>query len=104
MAFSRGRRTEDDGAARDFEAGAYQIFECGLPRGGVKERIGCHTTRKTFGYHFYKQYHDLVKLQRILGHSSTRDTLVYIGMIDDEVDESLRHFKLLGGVRRQKRP
>ena len=63
---------------------------------GVKERIGCHTTRKTFGYHFYKQYHDLVKLQRILGHSSTRDTLVYIGMIDDEVDESLRHFKLLG--------
>ena len=37
-----------------------------------------------------------MKLQRILGHSSSRDTLVYIGMIDDEVDESLRRFKLLG--------
>ena len=75
---------------------AYQILNAVCRAAGVKERIGCHTTRKTFGYHFYKQYHDLVKLQRILGHSSTRDTLVYIGMIDDEVDESLRHFKLLG--------
>ncbi len=75
---------------------AYQILNAVCRAAGVKERIGCHTTRKTFGYHFYKQYHDLVKLQRILGHSSTRDTLVYIGMIDDEVDESLRHFKILG--------
>lgn len=75
---------------------AYQIINEVCREAGVKERIGCHTTRKTFGYHFYKQYHDLVKLQRILGHSSTRDTLVYIGMIDDEVDESLRRFKLLG--------
>lgn len=75
---------------------AYQILNTVCRAAGVKERIGCHTTRKTFGYHFYKQYHDLVKLQRILGHSSTRDTLVYIGMIDEEVDESLRHFKLLG--------
>ena len=75
---------------------AYQILNDVCRAAGVKERIGCHTTRKTFGYHFYKQYHDLVKLQRILGHSSTRDTLVYIGMIDDEVDESLRRFKLLG--------
>lgn len=75
---------------------AYQILNRVCRAAGVKERIGCHTTRKTFGYHFYKQYHDLVKLQRILGHSSSRDTLVYIGMIDDEVDESLRRFKLLG--------
>ena len=75
---------------------AYQIINEVCRAAGVKERIGCHTTRKTFGYHFYKQYHDLVKLQRILGHSSSRDTLVYIGMIDDEVDESLRRFKLLG--------
>lgn len=75
---------------------AYQIINEVCRAAGAKERIGCHTTRKTFGYHFYKQYHDLVKLQRILGHSSSRDTLVYIGMIDDEVDESLRRFKLLG--------
>ena len=75
---------------------AYQIINEVCRAAGVKERIGCHTTRKTFGYHYYKQYHDLVKLQRILGHSSTRDTLVYIGIVDDEVDESLRGFRLLG--------
>ena len=29
---------------------------------GVKERIGTHTLRKTFGYHHYKKYNDIVLL------------------------------------------
>lgn len=40
---------------------------------------------------------DVVSLQRILGHNSQRDTLVYIGVIQDEIDESLRKFRLVGG-------
>lgn len=60
---------------------------------GIQERIGCHTLRKTFGYRYYKATDDIVSLQRILCHSSSRETLLYIGMIQEEIDNSLRGFK-----------
>jgi len=75
---------------------AWQIINKICRAAGVKDRIGCHTLRKTFGYHYYKMTGDVVSLQRILGHNSQRDTLVYIGVIQDEIDESLRKFKLVG--------
>lgn len=75
---------------------AYQIINTIAHEAGIEERIGCHTLRKTFGFHYYKMTNDIVSLQRILGHSSRRDTLVYIGVIQDEIDESLKKFKLVG--------
>ena len=78
----------------------YQIINQIARQAGIQERIGCHTLRKTFGFHYYKMTGDVVSLQRILGHSNRRDTLVYIGIIQDEIDESLRKFKLVGGGRR----
>lgn len=75
---------------------AYQIINSIAREAGIKDRIGCHTLRKTFGYHHYKQFGDIVSLQRILGHDNRRDTLVYIGIIQDEVDERVKRFKLLG--------
>ena len=76
---------------------AYQIINMIARAAGVRDRIGCHTLRKTFGYHYYKMSGDIVSLQRILGHNSQRDTLVYIGVVQDEIDESLRRFRLVGG-------
>jgi integrase len=73
---------------------AYQIINRVARAAGIEERIGCHTLRKTFGYHYYKQYHDEVGLQRILGHDNRRDTLVYIGITADEIDEKLAGFSL----------
>lgn len=78
----------------------YQIINYVARKAGIQERIGCHTLRKSFGFHYYKMTGDVVSLQRILGHSNRRDTLVYIGVIQDEIDESLRKFKLVGGKRK----
>lgn len=75
---------------------AYQIINTIGRAAGVRDRIGCHTLRKTFGYHYYQMTHDVVSLQRILCHSSSRDTLVYIGVIDAQIDESLKRFRLVG--------
>ena len=75
---------------------AWQIINQICRAAGIKDRIGCHTLRKTFGYWYYKMTGDIVSLQRILGHNSQRDTLVYIGVIQDEIDESLRKFRLIG--------
>lgn len=72
----------------------YQILNEIFREAGVKDRVGNHTLRKTFGFHYYKKYGDVVSLQRILQHSSNRETLLYIGIRDDEIDESIRGFSI----------
>lgn len=75
---------------------AYQIINSIARQAGIRDRIGCHTLRKTFGYHYYKMTGDVVSLQRILCHTSQRETLLYIGVVQQEIDESLRKFRLVG--------
>lgn len=50
--------------------------------------------RKTFGYFHYQQYHDIAMLQAILNHSSPSITLRYIGISQDEIDQSYSNFSL----------
>ena len=50
--------------------------------------------RKTFGYHHYKQYKDVVILQKIFNHSSQSITLRYIGIEQDDIDMSYQNFEL----------
>lgn len=61
---------------------------------GVKSKISTHTMRRTFGYHHYQQYKDSVILQKIFNHSSSRITLMYIGVEQDEIDWSYKNFEL----------
>ncbi len=61
---------------------------------GVQTRVGTHTMRKTFGYFYYKQYNDVVLLQRILNHSNPAVTLRYIGISQEEIDVSYNNFEL----------
>lgn len=51
---------------------------------GIKQNIGTHTLRKTFGYFHYQKNHDIVFLQRLFGHSSALITMRYIGIADEE--------------------
>ena len=60
----------------------------------IKIHAGTHTMRKTFGYHHYRQFKDLVILQKIFNHSSAKITLIYIGVEQDEIDKSYRNFEL----------
>lgn len=77
----------------------YQIINKIAKEAGIEDRIGCHTLRKTFGYHYYKMTGDVVSLQRILCHSYQRETLVYIGVVQENIDESLMKFNVLSGKR-----
>ena len=79
----------------------YQIMNRIAKQAGIEERIGCHTLRKTFGYHYYKMTGDVVSLQRILCHSYQRETLVYIGVVQENIDESLMKFNMLTGKRKR---
>lgn len=56
--------------------------------------IGTHTMRKTFGYHHYKQHKDIAMLQEIFNHSAPSITRRYIGITQDEINETLNNFRL----------
>ena len=60
----------------------------------IKVNVGTHTMRKTFGYHHYKQNNDVALLQKIFNHSSPAITMRYIGIAQEEVDESYINFEL----------
>lgn len=51
----------------------------------VPVQIGCHTMRKTFGYHYYQRNHDPSILQKWFDHSSPAITLIYIGIAEDNL-------------------
>jgi integrase len=71
----------------------YQILReaaeaCGIPR------IGTHSMRKTFGYHFYRRTKDVAALQGLLGHKNPSVTLRYIGILQDDLDTQMRGFQI----------
>lgn len=56
--------------------------------------LGTHTLRKTFGYHFYMQYKDIVTLQKIFNHSDPSITLHYIGVEQSHINRMIKGFKI----------
>lgn len=63
---------------------------------GIVRKVGCHSMRKTFGRLYYEQTKDLVGLHQML-HSGKGDptiTLIYIGVIDEQVAQSRKKFDI----------
>lgn len=56
--------------------------------------LGTHTLRKTFGYHHYMQYKDVVMLQKIFNHATPEMTLRYIGYEQENINKSIKNFKI----------
>lgn len=56
--------------------------ECGI------DYIGTHSLRKTFGYWLYKSTNDIALVQKIFGHRTQLDTLRYIGMEQEYIDNA----------------
>ena len=57
------------------------------------EHFGTHTMRKTAGFHIYhKSEQDLALVMCLLNHSNPKETLVYIGVTQQEIDAALMEF------------
>lgn len=56
--------------------------------------LGTHSMRKTFGYHFYQQYKDIVTLQKIFNHADPSITLHYIGIEQAAINSKIKNFKI----------
>lgn len=73
---------------------AYRVLNAAAKKVGITDKIGCHSLRKTFGYHAYKAGVDLSLLQSIFNHSSQAITLRYIGIQQDDIDEVYANIEL----------
>ena len=73
---------------------AYRIVNRACRKIGMQEKIGTHTMRKTFGYHHYQKFKDVALLQKIFNHYSPSVTLRYIGIDQEEINNSYLNFIL----------
>lgn len=73
---------------------AYRIISKACKKAGITTKIGTHTLRKTFAYHFYQEKKDIALLQTIFNHSTPTVTLRYIGINQDMIDSNLKSFSL----------
>lgn len=97
--FTKGKRSDEPLFTTIFKNrmdrfGAYYILKTACEVVKLPEKIGTHTMRKTFGYHHYKKFKDIAILQKIFNHSSPQITLRYIGIEQDQIDESYTNFIL----------
>lgn len=64
----------------------------------ISVKMSTHTLRKTFCYHQMLMSHNdsrkLLLLQKMLGHSSPAQTLDYIGITGEEIEEAYRKLNL----------
>ena len=58
------------------------------------ESFNTHSMRKTFGYWYYDATKDVYLLMKLFGHTSQSQTMVYIGVEEDELVQSLENFRV----------
>ena len=73
---------------------AWRIIRKAAEETGQDEHISCHSLRKTFGYHAWKQGVSPVMLMMIYNHSSYQITRRYLGIVQEEKDDVFYHIKL----------
>jgi integrase len=61
---------------------------------GIKEHIGCHSLRKTFGYHSWKKGVPIAVLMELYNHSNQAVTKLYLGISQDDIDDVYRLVEL----------
>jgi integrase len=72
----------------------WQILNAAAGKIGLGH-IGTHTLRKTFGYHvFVRSKGNLALVQKLLNHSSSAETLRYIGLTQEELNNAYLELNL----------
>ena len=76
----------------------WRIIKETADEAGIKQNIGSHSLRKTWGYWCWHNAEDknkaLVILQECFNHSSSLTTMKYIGLVDEEKSEMYNSIEL----------
>lgn len=77
---------------------AYEILKTAAEDLGYESSVGTHTMRKTFGFRYYQQYKDVAELQQIFNHSSQQETLRYIGVMSERIEQNIHELDRIKGI------
>ena len=69
---------------------AYRLITDAAAAVGIEGHISCHSLRKTFGYHAWKQGNDPIVIMVIFNHSSLSITKRYLCIEQDDKDDVYR--------------
>jgi integrase len=67
---------------------AFRIIKDAAKAVGVKENIGTHSLRKTWGYWAYHEGYSITLISTVLNHTSEAVTRRYIGITQDDIDQA----------------
>lgn len=73
---------------------AYSVIREACIECGIGGKISCHSLRKTFGYHAWKNNVPEIMLMNIYNHSSFAITRCYLGIEQDDKDDVFRKMNL----------
>lgn len=73
---------------------AFRIIKQAVDYYNISGVISCHSLRKTFGYHAWKQGASPVILVTVFNHSSYQVTKRYLGIEQDDKDKIFKKIKL----------
>jgi len=73
---------------------AYRIIAKAAADTGLEDHISCHSLRKTFGYHAWRQGTDPMLIMTVLNHSSIRITMRYLCIEQEDRDKVFRRLQL----------
>jgi integrase len=73
---------------------AIRIIKTSCAAVGIKENVGCHSLRKTFGYHSWKKGVPVAVLMELFNHSNQAVTKLYLGISQDDLDDVYRLVEL----------
>lgn len=69
---------------------AWQILKAAYRRCGLTGKLGTHSLRKTFASRVYEGLkHDLVLVQKALGHRNIASTISYLGFNEQAIDQAI---------------
>ena len=71
-----------------------RVFERVGQKVAPKVALGTHSMRKTRGYAMHKAGRSIESIAKVLNHSSPAVTMRYIGLVQQDIDESYTAFEL----------
>ena len=79
--------------------GLQQIVRGSMRKAGFHPpKIGPHTLRHTFGVQYIISGGDIFSLQRIMGHTNVKSTMIYVQMSTSHISEQHQKFSPMADV------